>query len=139
MAMDILLQRGVVHEATHDVESFIWVFSYCVMRNILTRAFEDPRSEVREQSTEFLEIFSSAFAQTAFEKITMVRHQRCDALRFPEDPDVNKIIDSFMSQSLFNLFLDIRELVYALEKPGGGVPLTHEKLLLVVDKAIDSL
>jgi len=53
MAMDILLQRGVVHEANHDVESFIWVFSFCVKRNILIRAFDDPQSEVREQCTEF--------------------------------------------------------------------------------------
>jgi hypothetical protein len=40
MALHVLLQEveltteRVVHEATHDVEFFVWVLSYCVMRNL---------------------------------------------------------------------------------------------------------
>ncbi|KAF8968594.1 hypothetical protein BDZ97DRAFT_358403 [Flammula alnicola] len=45
MARTILLQEvdsngDVVHEATHDVESFIWVLSYCVMGNLCDQAFK---------------------------------------------------------------------------------------------------
>lgn len=31
----------VAHETAHDVESFIWVLSYCVMRNLQIRASEE--------------------------------------------------------------------------------------------------
>jgi hypothetical protein len=37
MARKILSLQGtqpVVHQATHGVESFIWVLSFCVMRNV---------------------------------------------------------------------------------------------------------
>ena len=58
MARRILLQEvertteQVVHEATHDVESFVWVLSYCVMRNLYHRASRRTApKEVRDQMT----------------------------------------------------------------------------------------
>jgi len=39
MSREILVpQRPVVHQVAHDVESYIWVLSYCVMRNLQLRA-----------------------------------------------------------------------------------------------------
>jgi hypothetical protein len=139
MAIAILLNEGVVHEATHDVESFIWVFSYCVMGNLLIHASEHPEQEVKDQCQEFRQLFTAAFAQTSFKKIERARGHRSPALTFPEDEDVNRIIDSFMSKSLVNLFLDFRRMIYIADDPRGGVQLTHDKLLELVDKAIESL
>jgi hypothetical protein len=142
MAIAILLNEGVVHEATHDVEAFIWVFSYCVMRNLLTRASKHPQQEVKSQCQEFRRLFSAAFAQNTFQKIEMVRGHRSPGLTFPKRGTVDKIIHSFMSKSLVNLFLEFRRLIETIDKvdiPVDGAQLTHDKLLEIVDKAIESL
>ena len=139
MAMAILRKKDVVHEAAHDVESFIWVFSYCVMRSLLICASKQPEQEIKNQSREFRQLFSAAFAQTTFKKIESARSHKSPALTFPEDEDVNGIIESFMSKSLVDLFIDLRRIIYIAENPDGGVQLTHDQLLDVVDKAIGSL
>ena len=47
MAREVLTSKGnVVYEATHDLESFIWVLSYCVIRNLQTKAFSKDATEV---------------------------------------------------------------------------------------------
>jgi hypothetical protein len=139
MAMAILLNEGVVHAAAHDVESFIWVFSYCVMRNLLIHASKHPQKEVKDQCPEFRRLFTAAFAQTTFQNIEMARSQKSPALTFPKHGNVNSIIESFMSASLLNLFVGFRRLIYIVENPDGGVQLTHDQLLEIVDQAIESL
>jgi len=144
MAMALLRQDSdvddhVVHEAAHDIQSFIWVFSYCIMRNLLICASKHPQQEVRDQRQEFRRLFSAAFAQTTFKNIVMARGSNSHALTFPKDKDIRGIIDSFMSKSLVNLFAGLQELIWAVEKPSGGVQLTHDDLLKLVDKAIESL
>lgn len=143
MALAILRNKGaIVHEPAHDVESFIWVFSYCVMRNLLIRynASKDVPQEAKNQGKEFRKLFSAAFSQTTFKSIGVARSHSSPALIFPEDEDVDWIIESFMSKTLVNLFVGLRDLIWAVEKPsGGGMQLTHDDLLKVVDEAIESL
>jgi len=139
MAAAILLQRGVVHEANHDIESFIWVFSYCVMRNLLIRSSNQPNPELKGQCKDFREEFALVFAQTTFKKIETMRNHKSPALTFPENPAVNRIIESFMSESLLNLFLDLQDLIYSAHKRRNAAPLTHDQLLEVINTAINSL
>lgn len=93
MAMTLLRQNSdvndhVVHEAAHDIQCFIWVFSYCIMRNLLIRASKHPQQEVRDQRGEFRRLFSAAFAQTTFKNIVMARGSNSHALTFPKDKDI---------------------------------------------------
>ncbi|KIM86984.1 hypothetical protein PILCRDRAFT_815428 [Piloderma croceum F 1598] len=71
MARRILLQDlqmttgNIVHEVSHDVESFIWVLSYCVMRNLYLRASQrSAPKEVRDQSHAIRYLLRQTFGQT---------------------------------------------------------------------------
>lgn len=141
MARDILTSKGnVVHEATHDLESFIWVLSYCVMRNLQTKAFsKDATEAVKAQRNELKKLFVGAFAQTTAKKILAARNSACTALIFPKDEDISEIIAAFMGEHLITLFRELEDLVWSVSKPSNPGRLTHDDLLEVVDKGITSL
>jgi hypothetical protein len=147
MARRILLQeverttQRVVHEATHDVESFVWVLSYCVMRNLYHRASQrSAPKEVREQCRAFRSLFRQAFGQTTTKAIATERQSGSYALTFPRDDDVIEITTSFMSDALVALFKDLQGLIYRAMDPFTNTnPLTHDVLLLVVCHRLESL
>ena len=143
MAGQILLQgddERVVHEAAHDVESFIWVLSYCVMRNLCHRASQrSAPKEVRNQCHAFLVLFRRAFGQTTVEFISYERQSRSCALTFSEAGKVNEIISSFMSDALIALFRELRGLIYRLDDPFKRNSLTHDSLLALVNQSLASL
>ena len=144
MAVQILLQDSneerVVHEAAHDVESFIWVLSYCVMRNLCHRASQrSAPKEVRNQCHAFLVLFCRAFGQTTVEFIAEMRQSRSGALTFHEDPDVIEITKEFMSDALIALFRELRGLIHRLSDPFKPTPLTHDSLLALVNQSLASL
>src|SRR5882724_5971674 len=119
MARHILLQGGkhtterVVHEATHDVESFVWVLSYCVMRNLYHRASQrSALKEVREQCHAFRSLLRQAFGQTTTMAIATERQSGSYGLTFPRFHYVNDIIANFMSDALVALFKDLQGLIY---------------------------
>ena len=143
MAGQILLQgddERVVHEAAHDVESFIWVLSYCVMRNLCHRASQrSAPKEVRNQSHAFRVLLRRAFGQTVRKFIAEMRHSTSCALTFHEDPDVIGITKEFMSDALIALFRELRGLIYRLDDPFKPTPLTHDSLLALVNQSLASL
>jgi Fungal protein kinase len=146
MARRILLQEvertthRVVHEAAHDVESFIWVLSYCVMRNLYRRASQrSALKEVREQSHAFRLLFRQAFGQTTTTAIANQRHSASYCLNFPRRLDVDQIVVNFMSDTLVALFHDIEGLIHRATDPFNPTPLTHDALLSVVCPRLDSL
>jgi len=141
MAREVLTSKGnVVYEATHDLESFIWVLSYCVMRNLQTKAFSKDATEVvKVQRNELKKLFVGAFAQTNAKKILAARNSACAALIFPRDEDISEIIAAFMGEYLITLFRELEDLVWSISKPSNPGRLTHDDLLEVVDKAIRSL
>ena len=146
MAQHILLQEveltteRVVHEATHDIESFVWVLSYCVMRNIYHRASQrSAPKEVRGQCHAFRSLLRQAFGQTTPKAIATERQSRSFSLTFPTDRDVIEIIASFMSDALVALFKDLRGLIHRAADPFNPTPLTHDALLAVVTQRLASL
>jgi len=146
MARHILLQsvsisaERTVHAAAHDVESFIWVLSYSVMRNLYHRASQRSTSkEVQDERVTFRNLFSQAFGQTTPWAIAAQRQSGSFCLVFPEDNGVNKIISSFMSNALISLFKNLRGLIHHATDPFNPTPLTHVALLAVIDNAVDSL
>ncbi|KAF8971192.1 hypothetical protein BDZ97DRAFT_1914201 [Flammula alnicola] len=146
MARDILLQEisttteRVVHKPGHDVESFIWVLSYCVMRNLYHRASEGSApKEVHDQSPALRSVFRNVFSQTTTKTIAEVRQSGSSGLLFPRDRDVKDIVAKFMSNALVTLFKDLGGLLYIAANPFTSTSLTHDTLLEVVDKAIASL
>ena len=146
MAQHILLQEveltteRVVHEATHDVESFVWVLSYCVMRNVYHRASQrSAPKEVRVQCHAFRSLLRQAFGQTTPKAIATDRQSRSFGLTFPTDRDVSDIIASFMSDALVTLFKDLRGLVHRAADPFNSTPLTLDHLLAVVNQRLASL
>jgi hypothetical protein len=146
MAQHILLQEveltteWVVHEATHDVKSFVWVLSYCVMRNI--HHWTSQRSalkEVRDQCHAFRSLLRQAFGQTTPKAIATERQSRSFGLIFPTDRDVIEIIASFMSDALVALFKDLWGLIHCAADPFNPTPLTHDALLTVVNQRLTLL
>ena len=146
MAQRILLQsvsisaERTVHEAAHDVESFIWVLSYSVMRNLYHRASQRSTSkEVQDERVTFRNLFSQAFGQTTPWAIAAQRQSGSFCLVFPEDNGVNKIVSSFMTGALISLFKNLRGLIHYATDPFNPTPLTHVALLAVINNAVDSL
>ncbi|KAF8966884.1 hypothetical protein BDZ97DRAFT_2057176 [Flammula alnicola] len=122
--------KRVVHEAKHDVESFIWVLSYCVMRNLYHRAAKETApKEVGDQCKAFRSLFRRAFSQTTVDDIANARH----------NPDVSAIIANFMSNALVTLFETLEDLVHEACRRLDPTPLTHDALLAAVNNAITSL
>ena len=140
MARKILSPQGtqrVVHQATHDVESFIWVLSFCVMRNVQLRAINKAApADVHAQCKAFRTIFRRAFGRATPDDIANERHSGSRALTFPTDHKVDRIVASFMSSPLSELFFDLQILIHAAQAPVNPENLTHDALLVVVDKAI---
>jgi hypothetical protein len=142
MSRRILLQAilddpiRVVHEPSNDVESFIWVLSYFVMRNLYGRASDcSVSNEVKDECISLRETFNAAFGQTIPRNIATQRKSGSDCMIFPRYFDVRNIIKSFMSDALKSLFGDLAKLVQFSDLN----PLTHDALLTAVNKAIDSL
>ncbi|KIL53879.1 hypothetical protein M378DRAFT_201229, partial [Amanita muscaria Koide BX008] len=138
MARRILLQEvqgttRVVHEATHDVESFVWVLSYCVMRKLYLRASQQSApKEVRNQCHAFRLLFRQAFGQTSSMAIATERQSGSYALEFPTlHRVVSDIIANFMSDTLVVLFKDLQGLIHRAQDPFNPTPLTHDALLAV--------
>ena len=133
MAWRILLQEvectteRVVHEATHDVESFVWVLSCCVMRNLYHRASQrSAPKEVREQCHAFRSLLFRAFGQTITMAIAKERQSGSYGLTFPRFHSVHGIIANFMSDTLVALFQDLQGLIHRAMDPFTNTnPLTH--------------
>jgi hypothetical protein len=146
MARSILWQSAsnragrIVHEAAHDVESFIWVLSYSVMRNLYYRASQRSTSkEIRDQRIAFRDLFSQAFGQTTPENIAGQRQSASSCLVFPESGRVDEIISGFMTGALISLFKGLQGLIHRATDPFSPTSLTHDALLGVINNAIDSL
>jgi hypothetical protein len=117
MARCILLQDlqmttgNIVHEASHDIELFIWVLLYCVMCNLYHRASQQSApKEVRDQCHAFWYLLHQIFGQTIIKAIALQRQSGSYGLTFPGDPDVNQIIMHFMSNTLVALLKILRAL-----------------------------
>ncbi|KAF8804942.1 hypothetical protein BYT27DRAFT_7142933 [Phlegmacium glaucopus] len=146
MSRRILLQAftnatiRVVHEASDDIESFIWVLSYSVMRNIYRRASNHSASkEVKDECKSLRDTFNLAFGQTTPKAIAAQRHSLSDCLIFSTYSDLRNILTSFMSDALKSLFGDLADLMHCVNSRSNPIPLTHDALLTVVNKTIDSL
>lgn len=117
MAWKILSPQGtqrVVHQATHDVESFIWVLSFCVMRNVQLRAINKAaQADGHAQCKAFHTIFRRAFGGATPDDIADERQSGSRSLTFPTDPKVDRIVANFMSSPLSELFFDLQILVRA--------------------------
>jgi hypothetical protein len=146
MAQHILLQEveltteRVVHEATHDVESLVWVLLYCVMRNIYHQASQRSVPKVvRDQCHAFRSLLCQSFSQTTPKAIATERQSRSFCLTFPTDRDVIEIVANFMSDTLVALFKDLRGLIHHAADPFNPTPLTHDALIAVVNQRLASL
>ncbi|KDR72581.1 hypothetical protein GALMADRAFT_1343166 [Galerina marginata CBS 339.88] len=132
--------KSVVHGVAHDVESYIWVLSYCVMRSLLLRAGRrSAPQDAQAQCKEFRKIFARAFGQTTPRFIAIERTALAFTLKFPSLSDIDRIIARFMSDALVALFIDFQILLQYAEAIVNPTPLTHDAVLGAVDKAIASL
>ncbi|GLB41613.1 hypothetical protein LshimejAT787_1002130 [Lyophyllum shimeji] len=138
MARAILrASSSTVHQAQHDVESFIWVLAYCVMRNLCDRASRPSApQDARAQYTVLKSLFSVTFSQTTARTIAAQRQSGSLGLIFPTDDDVEAIVKNFMSDPLVNLFATLGGLVHKATDPFEPYPLTHDDLLAPVNDAI---
>ena len=115
MAQEILLQaakgKTVTHKMKHDVESFIWVFCYCVMRNLYVQASQHKDGAVQAERKSFRDIFSGAFSQAKLDEIALARVWASPALDFFQFERVGSIIEMFMSQTLLDVVAALQRLV----------------------------
>lgn len=142
MASELLEQEptgSVEHQVKHDMESFIWVLSYFVMRNIFDRASKSSMQEVRSQCSNFRKIIRQAFGFTTKVDIAAARQSRSAILVFPKRLVINQIVSNFMTPGLINLFHSFETIVHHAHDPQSPTAITHSALLKVVDKAITLL
>jgi len=143
MARNLLLQntsRPVVHEAKHDVESFIWVLSYSIMRNLYKKASKrSATKEVRDQCAALRSQFRDCFGQATTKAIAHARQSGSPGLMFPEDSDIDAIVTKFMSNAVVVLFQTLQDLVHKAGDRLNPTVLTHDMLLTAVNQAITSL
>ncbi|PPQ92803.1 hypothetical protein CVT25_004061 [Psilocybe cyanescens] len=136
MARDLLQYRTVHHGVRHDVESFIWVFSYCVMRNLYDRASKSQDEAIRSQKDSFLQIYRNAFGQTTYREISERRNAECFTLEFPRDKDVAKIVAAFMSKPLISLVIKLGNIIHDGIGRRARNPINREAVLEAVKKTI---
>jgi hypothetical protein len=130
----------IVHGANHDIESFIWVLSFCVMSNLYFQASHiDAPKDVQDQYWDFRTLFGIAFGETDLSKLVQARQTYSVALTFPEYGDTQQITARFMSEALVYLFEDLQRLVAYASLPDGSILLTHDSLLASVNNAIAKL
>jgi hypothetical protein len=146
MARDIVcvLAEGdhFAHEEKHVIKSFIWVFAYCIMRNVLHQASKPHAPQgVKAQYDEFRKLFLESFGKTAYRSIFNVRHSGATTLEFPTFRIVDEIINQYMSKALITIFDDIQDLMQkaSVRRQSPAFRLTHEGLVEIVDKGIASL
>lgn len=123
MAQKILSPQGtqrIVHQAIHDVESFIWVLSFCHMCNVQLRAINKAApADIHAQCKAFRTVFCRVFGRATPDDIADERQSGSRALTFPIDPKVDRIVTKFMSGPLSELFFDLQILVHAAQAPGS--------------------
>ena len=144
MALEILIHNGKIghmtHEARHDVESFIWVLSYAVLRNLCHQASKPSTSqEIQGQYPALRTQFRTAFSQVTAANIAVQRTIVSPALRFSADEEVEAITTNFMSDPLVSLFRFLRTCVHRSQDPEAPTPLCHDILLNAVQDAIVAL
>ena len=107
------------------------------MRNVQLRAINKAApADVHAQCKAFRTIFRRAFGPATPDDIANERHSGSRALTFPTDHKVDRIVANFMSSPLSELFFDLQILIHAAQAPVNPENLTHDALLVVVDKAI---
>lgn len=142
MARALLIGNANAHEAEHDIESFIWAFSYCVWRKLwqCIRHHEDTIPEVKDEKEQFLDFYNPLFTQTKPRAIATHRTSTSDIITFVDAPPLKHIVETFMSEPLIELFYKFPLMIHNSQPIRGvtPVPLTHNALLLVVNEAISS-
>jgi hypothetical protein len=145
MAWELLqadTQLGPVkHEQKHDVESFIWVLSYCVMRFLLNLKGNKAAAGMKSEFDELKDLFDLAFGQTTRDTIAAERSSHCRVFSFISNPKISGITTKYSSKPIAKLFSTLRTMIHAASPfmPPEPTPLTHEAVLAQVDTAIESL
>jgi hypothetical protein len=140
-----LLKQAAVGKTTSvpgpndDVESFVWVLSYCVMRNLYQQAFRREEKDIRDQFEFLGYMFHQVFGQVDIRQLALHRQSGSDALEFPVTETIDKIIAAYMSDALVCLFGRLQDLLADAHKRYGPTPLTHVIILTKVNDAIAEL
>lgn len=132
--------QPIVHEKKHDVESFIWVLSYCILRFINDHVLKSAaKSEVQVEAPEFENLFNSAFGKSTRHSIATERQSGSPVFSFVYSPTFSEITKR-MSNALIKLLLTLRQMIHDASSFGASpIPLTHDALLAAVNTAIESL
>lgn len=143
MAKDLLNRCADRHEPHHDLESFVWSFAYCVWRKLWQSVLdhEDTNEQIKNQKQRFYEYYSRSFSHTGdmICMLTMYRVPETLTITFVRDKGIKDIVQTFMSPTLIDLFNDFPSIILRTQVfYNRGVPLTHDDLLELFDKAISS-
>ncbi|TFY69861.1 hypothetical protein EVG20_g2966 [Dentipellis fragilis] len=122
----------------HDVESFVWVLAYSVMRLVATKMRKDTTVSSKALSN-FQKYFKDCFSPGSARTISAARLSlfpltwTCESLY----EDATRQI----SQTLANLFEELSSTIYmsANPVPKHRIYMTHDKLLNLLDAAIEEL
>jgi hypothetical protein len=88
------------------IESFIWVFAYCVVHGVLHQASKPHApQDIKLQLDEFRELFVECFGKTTYRSISNMRNSEATTLEFPTYRNIGDIISKHMSEALITLFL----------------------------------
>ncbi|KAF9481330.1 hypothetical protein BDN70DRAFT_992011 [Pholiota conissans] len=130
----IIRDKPITHEPRHDVESFIHVLTYCVMKRALrdSEKFNDVPEGIKSPHVEFQEIFRELYGRKQFRNILLKKEAGAvfvDAESFPY----------LFTAPMLELFKELHGLfhVWRLRRFFPNVePLSHDTLFSLLDGAI---
>lgn len=142
MACSLLLGE-TNHNETYDLESFIWVLCYSILRNLYERSLTSDIPEVRNEHKNLEETFTTAFGKISASDIADARTSTSKALQFPALHDHQNIYKAFMSDALITClrrFGDLIKYGEFFEQPPGATPvMTYDTTVAILDNAISAL
>lgn len=104
MAVHVLdaigIQPAIVQTSEHDVESFVWLLAYSVMRKLYGKAIGDERYIMGQK-------FLQSFGKSSVSEISSQRSARTP-LTWPKFVLLDDLVHREMSEVLRGLFLQLR-------------------------------
>jgi hypothetical protein len=123
----ILFNESVVHEAHHDIESFVWVMCYSICRQLLTF-----KSLTKDKKKELTSFFHNTFGRVDLNTIRSSRGVRAPL-------EIRRRFAESLSSPLVFLLKRLDGHVQRHHLTESPVLLTHEMILVEFDNTIGEL
>lgn len=144
MALSLLRETSTVvttHKACHDLESFIWVLCYAILRKLTVQSFVSKDEKIKQERKALKDLVKSTFGNVTLADIASHRSSSSDTIIFPTLRVLQNTVNTFMSTPLRQCLDMFSNLIKFSEFtiPKWKKELTYEAVIEVLDTAINQL